>query len=299
MMLERLYREALAEPAATAPNTQSQGAAASSEVAAGSARQQLANARLTLAGLKLRYKADHPDVVRTQLLIAELEPKAAAEASQSASADPMSASQPEAGVADSGRRESLRQMRAELESLDRQTAFKDSEERRVRAEIAEYQRRIEAVPGLESEWVALTRDYDTMQTAYKELLTKSSSAQMAANLEEQDIGERFRIVDEARVPVSPLASKRLQFNLMGLGLGLALGLGIAALLEIRDASYRSDSDVLEVLAMPVLASVPRVLTVREQRRGHRRMVLLSFMGTACLLAMGYVTWTLKLWKSLV
>ena len=43
-------------------------------------------------------------------------------------------------------------------------------------------------------WVKLTRDYDTQQLAYRELLTKSTAAQVAANLEDQDIGERFRIV---------------------------------------------------------------------------------------------------------
>ena len=54
----------------------------------------------------------------------------------------------------------------------------------MRGEIAEYQRRIEAVPGLESEWVALTRDYDTQQQAYKELLAKSTAAQVAAQFEQ-------------------------------------------------------------------------------------------------------------------
>ena len=105
-------------------------------------------------------------------------------------------------------RERLRGMAAEIESLDRQIAFKEAEERRVRGEIAEYQRRLEAVPRLESAWVKLTRDYDTQQLAYRELLTKSTAAQVAANLEGQDIGERFRIVDPALVPVLPLRSMR-------------------------------------------------------------------------------------------
>ncbi len=116
-------------------------------------------------------------------------------------------------------------MAAEIESLDRQVAFKESEERRVRAEIAEYQRRLEAVPRLESAWVKLTRDYDTQQLAYRELLTKSTAAQAAVNLEGQDIGERFRIVDPALVPVLPLRSKRLRYNAAGLAFGLFLGVG--------------------------------------------------------------------------
>ena len=49
-------------------------------------------------------------------------------------------------------------MRAEIESLDRQIVFKEGEEKRLRGEIAAYQARLEAVPGVESEWIALTRD---------------------------------------------------------------------------------------------------------------------------------------------
>ena len=59
------------------------------------------------------------------------------------------------------------------------------------------------MPRLESAWVKLTRDYDTQQLAYRELLTKSTAAQVAANLEDQDIGEQFRIVNPALVPVHP------------------------------------------------------------------------------------------------
>ena len=79
---------------------------------------------------------------------------------------------------------------------------------------------------------------------------------MAADLEQQDIGERFRIVDPAGVPVHPLESMRIRYNAGGLAVGLLLGLGLAALLEVRDRSFRSDADVIEVLALPVLATVP-------------------------------------------
>jgi uncharacterized protein involved in exopolysaccharide biosynthesis len=252
-----------------------------------------------LAALELRYKADHPDVVRAKRLISELQPKAAAEqaAATAAQTNP-DASDPITST-DPTRRENLRQMRAEIESLDRQVSFKESEERRVRAEITDYQRRVEAVPGLESEWVKLTRDYDTQQAAYKELLTKSTAAQVAADLEQQDIGERFRIVDPAGVPVRPLPSMRMQYNAGGLALGLMFGVGLAALLEFRDRSFRTDADVMEVLGLPVLASVPRVETKLDKLRKRRRRVVYSLAGVTSLVVAGYVTWTLKLWNSLI
>ena len=122
---------------------------------------------------------------------------------------------------------------------------------------------------------------------------------MAANLEDQDIGERFRIVDPAQVPVHPLPSMRVRYNAGGLAFGLFVGLGIAALLELKDRSFRSDSEVLEVLALPVLASVPRVETSNEKTRRQRRQRVVSLAGAACVVVAGYVTWTLKLWNSLL
>lgn len=293
LMLERLYRDALAEPAPVVVNV-AQGTDQVRTVS--TVRQQLAMAQSTLAGMLLRYKPDHPDVLRTKRQIADLEAKAAAEPPPP---DGRSPTIPEASVPDAARRENLRQMRAEIESLDRQTAFKTAEEQRVREEIAEYQRRIDAAPGLESEWISLTRDYDTQQTAYKELLAKSTSAQMAATLEDQDIGERFRIVDEARVPVHPLPSMRLRYNATGLAIGLIFGFGVAALLELRDASYRSASDVLETLSMPVLASVPRVFTSSERARRQRLRLWLGVAGAGCIAVMIYVTWAMALWQSVV
>jgi uncharacterized protein involved in exopolysaccharide biosynthesis len=300
-MLERLYREAAAEPAPitpAAPTPTSSGG--SNAPLGGTVHQQLAAARTNLQALKLRYTPDHPDVVRLEKQVTGLEAKVAEEDKKTAAAT-REQSVPEnvATVGDPARRESLRQMRAEIESLDRQVAFKESEERRVRAEIAEYQRRIEAVPGLESDWLALTRDYDTQQTAYKELLTKSTAAQVAANLEQQDIGERFRIVDPAVVPVHPLRAVRAAVNAAGIAIGLLMGLGIAAFLEIRDASFRTDSDVLEVLSLPVLATVPRIETA-EEKMGHRRWRLaVSVTAVAGMAVVSYLTWTLKLWNSLI
>ena len=296
LMLERLYREAASEP--PAPPPVAQGGTDAPAVGA-TAQQQLASARANLATLELRYKPNHPDVVRARRQVSELEPKAAAELRAAATREPSATEAGGVVQTDPVRRESLRQMMAEIESLDRQITFKESEERRVRSEITEYQRRLEAVPGLESEWVKLTRDYDTQQTAYRELLTKSTAAQVAANLEDQDIGERFRIVDAATVPTHPLESMRIRYNAMGLAFGLFLGLAIAALIEVRDRTFRSDADVLEVLALPVLASVPKIETIAEKARAKKQRLAVSLAGAACVVVAGYVTWTLKLWNSLI
>jgi hypothetical protein len=122
---------------------------------------------------------------------------------------------------------------------------------------------------------------------------------MAINLEQREIGEQFRIVDPAQVPVHPVASIRGLINAGGLALGLLLGIGAAAFLELRDKSFRSTSDVLDVLALPVLAAVPRIVGAGERLRIRNRRLALSAVGIVGLVGAGYLAWTLKLWNSIV
>ena len=296
-LLQRLYRDAQATPAPADPPVAVGGGPGTSPAAAPAQtpEQQLAAARSLLANLELRYRPEHPDIRRTQEMITTLEGQVNAAKPAGGEATP-AASAP-VSVGEMQRRERLGQMAAEIESLGRRISFREAEERRVRADIAEYQKRIEAVPGLESEWVALTRDYDTQALAYKELLTKSGAAKVAVDLEEQQIGEHFRIVDPAQVPVHPLPSGRLQINVAGLALGLFLGLGLSALLELRDASYQSEADVLEVLQLPVLATVPYLMSPADRRRARIKSVALSVLALGFMTGAGSLVWALNLWRS--
>jgi protein tyrosine kinase modulator len=294
MMLERLYREAQNEPAPT-PALVPQSSPTDVPVIA-TTEQQLATARAALAALERRFRPEHPDVIRAKREIAELERKAVAEASTpSESPAALVVTTPD----ESARRERTRQMAAEIESLDRQTQFKQTEEGRLRGVVAEYQRRVEAVPGIESEWASLTRDYDTLQAAYRDLLSKSEASKVAVDLEERQISEQFRIVDPAGVPVRPMVSTRGRINATGLAIGLLIGLGVAAFFELRDASFRVERDVIETLSAPVLAVVPHVTTSQELSRRRITRLATTCVVLLSLLGAGYAFWALKLWTSIL
>jgi len=187
-------------------------------------------------------------------------------------------------------------MRAELESLDRQIVFKEGEERRLRGEIGGYQARLEAVPGIESEWIALTRDYDTLQETYRGLLMKSENSKMAASLEQRAIGEQFRILDPARVPLKPHSPDRLRINLVGTMAGLGLGVVLLGLAHYRDTTMRSEGDALGAFKLPVLVLVPLVKTEADLLRGKRRRLLAAAAVGAASIATGAMAWYLQLWK---
>jgi polysaccharide chain length determinant protein (PEP-CTERM system associated) len=296
LLLERIYAEASAEPPPIPqplPAAPSAPADPAAPVATMTPRQQLDLARATLEKLLLRLTPEHPDIVRLKRLIEELERKVKAEPEKVSPAAP---SLPAESLQESQRRERLRQMRAEIESLDRQIAFKESEEKRLRALVADYQSKIAAVPALESEWIALTRDYDTIKGAYQKLLGKSEESKVAADLERRQIGEQFRILDPARIPVRPISPNRPKINGAGAAIGLFLGLALVALLELRDSSFRTETEVASLVGLPVLALIPIVETPADLQARRRRRMLVSVAGVVVVSAAGYLVWAMKLWR---
>jgi len=187
-------------------------------------------------------------------------------------------------------------MRAELESLDRQIVFKEGEERRLRGEIGGYQARLEAVPGIESEWIALTRDYDTLQETYRGLLMKSENSKMAASLELRQIGEQFRILDVPRVPLKPHSPDRVRISLTGAAAGIGVGLLLVGLAYFRDSTMRSEADVLGAIDLPVLALLPFAMTEADLRRQTRRRLVRGAAVASLFVATGALVWFLRLWK---
>jgi polysaccharide chain length determinant protein (PEP-CTERM system associated) len=302
LMLERLYNDAQIEPpipVVVAPPVQPSIGQTDPTPSSGlPAEQQLAAARDGLARLELRLKPEHPDIARAKRLIEELERRAAPEAENGATTTPDGEpAPPVAPTAEQiARADRLRQMRAEIESLDRQVRFKEAEEQRQRELLATYQRRIEEIPGVESEWTALTRDYDTQQAAYKDLLTKSEQSKVAMELERRQIGEQFKVLDPARPPVRPTGVRRLQVNGAGVALGLVLGLALAALLEYRDRTFKRADDIREVIKLPVLAEIPYLATVLDRQLARRTTMLRSAFAVALIGVGCYGVYALQLWK---
>jgi hypothetical protein len=139
------------------------------------------------------------------------------------------------------------------------------------------------------------RDYDTLKNAYTSMLGKREDSKIAANLEQRQIGEQFKVLDPARVPERPFSPNRMLINLMAGVAGLALGLAWVGLLEYRDSSLRTDADVVRVLNVPVLAVVPLMRSAREVRKRRRREILMAAAGILALVASAtaYAAWKLQ------
>ena len=155
------------------------------------------------------------------------------------------------------RQRRIRDLRADLDAIDRQLASGQRDEAALRSQITDLQGKVDVVPTRESELVELTRDYKTIQDTYSNLLAKLEDSRVAANLERRQIGEQFRILDEAALPERP-HNQRQRVGVLGGGIfgGLLVGLAVVAFLEYSDSTFKSEQEILRVLSLPVLALVP-------------------------------------------
>jgi polysaccharide chain length determinant protein (PEP-CTERM system associated) len=255
------------------------------------AADQLVLAQARLRALEQTLTPAHPDVVYTKRQIQELQKRAEAEAL----AGPMSPGAAAAGVltpAQAQKRARIKALQLEQESLTRQIAAQQAQERQLRSVAATYQARLDNVPARETELAELTRDYTTLKQHYSDLMAKNEESKVAANLERRQIGEQFKLLDPARVPERPFSPNRPMINLSGAGFGLFLGLVLVAFLEYRDTSFKTEEDIIRLLGLPVLARIPAMITKGDQLKRQRRRLITSAATAVVVLGAGVVVWRL-------
>jgi uncharacterized protein involved in exopolysaccharide biosynthesis len=244
---------------------------------------------MALQAARLRLKPEHPDVQRLERTIRDLEAKADSEALRV----PVSEAGPLKSSAELARERRVREVRDELERIDKSVAELRKEEQRLRASGADFQARANAAPTRESELTELMRDYTPLQALYSSLLAKKEDARISANLEQRQIGEQFRLLDPAQLPERPFSPNRQQYTLYGVAAGLAIGLGLIGLFEYRDQTFKRDDEITSVLALPVLAVVPHMKSEAEHRSRRRRGLLVGLaLGTTVAGCLAVVAYTL-------
>ncbi|MBP7569177.1 MAG: hypothetical protein KBA95_03845 [Acidobacteria bacterium] len=258
------------------------------DLAAAPLAVQLEQAKGQLSALELRFKPDHPDVVRKKREIVEIEAKLRAEALERPPAGTPPPQRPPTPE-ELQRRARLRDMRSELSAIQIRLESSQATERQIQSDISSYQAKLAAVPTRESELAVLTRDYATLQQNYQGMLQRYQDAQVAADLERRQIGEQFRIVDLPRLPEKPFSPNRLLIVAAGAMFGLLTGLGGIGARVFLDRSVHSERDVITTFALPVLAIVPVLKTTADRRRQRRRRRLIRsaavIVGIAVVLAL--------------
>ena len=261
----------LAAPRSSASSiAPSAASAAAAQTPEGMARERrLRDLQQHESDLLNEYTPSHPDVVAVRRQIADVKKEMAAAAA--AMGSPSGETHEGAPVRQfSTESPAVQQLRAQLSALEAGIREKEHEQEVIQARQGQYAARIQSSPQVEEEYKELTRDYNTAQKFYDELLTKMNHSKEATDLERRQEGEQFRVMDEPNLPDTPSFPKLWTFALGGLVLGLGLGGGIVALLEYRDTSLRTEKDVWAFTRLPTLGIISIAGTIPVEQAAPQK-----------------------------
>jgi polysaccharide chain length determinant protein (PEP-CTERM system associated) len=226
------------------------------------ANQKIQIRQKELESLLIRYSEKHPDVLRLRSEIASLEKDLEKERTKAKTT----------GSARESTDNPLKQVIEEqIDSLKSSINAIQASNAELRDSIAVYQKRVEGTPMRGIELTKVTRTYDITLRKYQDLLAKGLESQLSENLEKKQKGEQFQVIDPANLPLAPVKPNRPFILFGGLAAGVLGGLAAAFLWDLLDRSFKNSDDLASFIDLPILATIPSIITrgaVLERRRAQ-------------------------------
>jgi polysaccharide chain length determinant protein (PEP-CTERM system associated) len=224
--------------------------------------------RVRLVELKSRFTDEHPDVIKTKSELAALSKQLQASGQDTTDNKPDNpayitlASQ-------------LASIRSEITSTKRQVETFNKKRDELRQRIA-------ATPGVEEGYKNILVQRNNLQLKFDDLSKKFMEAKVSNGMEKEQKGERFTLIDAARLPEKPIKPNGPAILLIGLVLGIGCGAGLAAFKEQSDDIAWSAETLARSISFPVLATIPEIVTGQETvlMKSKRKSVII---GAFCVL----------------
>lgn len=240
--------------------------------AANQDRTRLNELRVRLSDLRSRVSEEYPDVRKTKAEIADLERRMRTTGRDTLGAKPDNPAYITLEAQLASTRSEIASVRSHLASLEKKRSA--------------YGSRLVAMPRVEEGYKALLVERTNLQAKYDDLSKKFMEAQVAHGVEKEQKGERFTIIDAARLPERPFSPNRPAIILIGLILGIGAGVGFASLREFTDTTFRSAEALATATGVPVLAAIPLIPSradVKPVPSRNRKLVLAGGAAAALLL----------------
>lgn len=220
------------------------------------------------------YTENHPDVIGTKRVLADLEKQRQEIVEKRRKA--VTARAPESRATNLDRNPVYQQLKISLAEAEANVAALRGRVGELQAKISELQGMARLRPELEEELVQLNRDYEVQKANYENLVKRRESAMMTSQLEQTASVADFRIIDPPRVSNKPVAPNRLL--LLAVVVAISIGAGAFASLAFSQLFpvFHSIKSLRKALQRPVLGSVSMQEGPKTVRK--RRLANIVFFG---------------------
>ncbi len=239
-------------------------------------KQQL---EATIEQLRTHYSDRYPDVIRATHRLEEIKSQ-------------LAALPPDNPVQTGDISTAKSDVAVRLAIIDKEMKKLEADRDRIQSQIESYQSKVDVAPLREQELLELSRNYDTSKQHYQALLDKSFNIAMAADLEQNQKAERFRVLDRARVPEKPVKPPRRK--LIAASGFLAFGLSVLVLLvkEELNSVVKTEMELKALLpsGVRIWGFVPRIEVGADTVRARRWAIGASVICILLCAAIAGVIW---------
>lgn len=242
---------------------------------AGVLRVELQAAESKLVELKQKYAIGHPDVVALTKRVASLNKQlqssggGAKRNSSSRKGNPI-----------------YRQIGAKVKASEREVVRLNQRQAEIQSQLVEYEERIVQTHQVQRAYSDLTRDYENNASKYNELKAKQLEAELAQNLESENKGESFTLIEPPSVPSSSEKPNRLKILLLGVVASIGIGIGLALLMDMVSGGVRGYNAVTRVVGQAPLVVIPVITTemdLMKRVNSRKRLFYIIVVGLLMLI----------------
>lgn len=142
-------------------------------------------------------------------------------------------------------------------------------EGQIRRELEAQRQKLLAMKKQRDDAAVLLRDVENAQRAYELIQTRVNQT----NLESQSNQTNVSVLKVATPPIDASFPRLFLNTFLAIVLGGVLALSCALIVELRDRRLRTETDVIEDLKLPVLATLPRAKLGGDASNGNKRSLL--------------------------
>ncbi len=252
-------------------------------------RQRIAELQEQRDNLLLSYKPSHPDVIRLNHQIQEME-ELVAEESKKRKEIIAALRQGESNTETATIQQNplYQQMRRQLSETRTEIAALETRMRITNGFLQEALQRSVRISDFEAELAELMRDYEVNRTLYSDLLRRRENARVSMSMDEKGQGLSFKIQEPAVLPLKPTGLRLLHFMVAGLILGIGAPLAsIAAVIQL-DPRVRQYAVLQQELKLRVLGVIPTLQTPKGRAVARMANTGLLLIVIVVISAYGYV-----------
>lgn len=112
---------------------------------------------------------------------------------------------------------------------------------------------------------------------YSSFVKQLGETELKNRIASEASGTNVRIIEEPKVPAKPIPFQTTTKAFFGLVLALGIGIGFAYIIDYLINSIGSSSDLRELLQIPVIGSIERISTSKEQISVHNKRKKLAYI----------------------